>query len=889
MQWNRRYWNIIFKLYVKRAKRNPHLFIALIMGQLTLVIALTSITQAYFGNNRYAESTFTRWKKVQRQGRTIASLNNSCEFDEVTIPRVQQEITALEAQYQTGHNIQGNWKGIELQSLPSIQAQFIADYGHLIGDRNKSYNLKQCSDVICVMNAIYLDSSKLSGHLSYYWYLKTGSMLSMSNFVPGQSSKYPGEYNGKVHNHRDYLFSKVELVSFYKLAKSLPSNFLHNPLLKSIHKIPNNGPVLELTDAPNNCALSLPTGQIIINNNCMDNYQGKNAFYINVANQMAKYIDRQLGQEQKTSSISNGKTWPELGFWQKEEFWNNITHEYQYKWSAHLKSQNLIGLQALSSPSEYLTRLMANYRFAPEKLLQQTPPEITSFVSKNFYHQKSYSNEGLYKQYLSDAFDLWSQKEQILWGDCIKDHLKPEALGVGTRDLASDLEDPLFSCVERKVPLFVEDIISTIKKENFEGCSFFTNNDDKYYRVKFNESLNKLIRERVLLRKIEMKKFGEDVIVGQYVKNDFFKNIDPVSVFINCYQNDDKKDCYNKTLDAQIKVLIQEYNLNKAYVSNIKEDIKNIFNFERINEKANQVGKEFIAPYYSHVKFQARNLWEECKSSGAGSSSTIKLPMLFTGRKHFVNAKFLNCINDGIDESLNEVVSVNAFQAVADEKVQFSLNKNEKQFALSFLKPKFLQTLNNLLDEQVKYEKSKLSEYFTKNQKNLISKISESTTDFLEVVYSQEHLDQLCLEKVKEHYPENYFFQTKKEINTKFGRTICSKYAKTPEISSSTNKLFRKRWKEHVEFTKDIFLTGFKEKTFDCYNDYPITGRRDPQREQMRSSCINLAFEQSLSETIDEWKQSDNVEYFINRKKELFSRFSNSKQQFIQLALNHEL
>ena len=891
MQWNKRYWNIVLKLNFRRAKRNPHLVLALIMGQLTLLVAIGAMTQAYFGKSRFAESTFTHWKKVQKQQRSIASVTDSCEFDEITVQRIQQEIATLEAQYQTGHNIQGNWKGIELQSLPSIQAQFIADNGHLIGDQNKSYNLKNCSDVICVLNAIYLDSSKLSGHLSYYWYLKTGSMLSMSNIIPGQRSQHPGEYDGKVHNHRDYLFSKVELISFYKLAKSLPSNFLHNPLLKSIHKIPNNGPVVELTDAPNNCALSFPTGQILINNNCMDNYQGKNAFYINVANQMAKYLDRQIGNDQKTTSVSSGKDWPQLGFWQKEEYWNNMTHDYQYQWSAHLKSQNLIGLQALSSPSEYLTRVIANYRFAPETLMQQTPPEITNFVAKNFFHLNAYSDQGLYEQYLNESFDLWSQKEQILWGDCIQDHLKPEALGNGTRNLASDLEDPLFSCVERKVPLFIEDIVSTIKKENFEGCDFFSNTDHQFYSQKFHESLDKLIRERILLRKIEMKKFGEDVLIGQIVKNEFIQKIDPVSVFVNCFkfQNGDREKCYTKTLDAEIKVLLQEYEINNEYASNIKSDIGNIFNYDRIHKQTNEVGKQFIAPYYSKVKFQARELWEQCKADGPGNLTSIKLPMQFSGRKHYVNAKFLNCINEGIEDSLEEVVNVKAFQKVQDQDIQFALNTSEKQFALSFLRPKFLQVLNNLLDEQVNYEQSYLSDYFTKNQNVFLNKLGESTEDFLAKVYSAEHLDQLCLDKVKEHYPENYFFQTKKEISNKYGRTICSQYAKQTEINTATTKLFNKRWQEHMEFTKEIFLTGFKEKTFECYNDYPVTGRRDPQTEQMRITCIEGAFQQSIYETIQEWQDSENVTYFKNRKKELFSRFTNSKQQFIQLALNHEL
>lgn len=884
MQWNKRYWNIVFKLYVRRFRKSPHLIIGLLMAQVTFVVATVSITHAYLGKPRFGESTFTTWKKVQRQNRKIASSTSfACEFNEITIEKLQQEISALEAKYQTGHNIQGEWKGIDLQNLPSIQAQFIADYGHLIGDQNKSYNLKKCNDVACVLNAIYLDSTNLSGYLSYYWYLKTGSMLSMSNIIPRQNSKYPGEYNGKVHNYRDYLFSKVELESFYKLAKSLPSNFLHNPLLKSIHKLPNNSPVVESTQNPNHCALSFPTGQIVINNNCMDNYQGKNAFFINVANQMAKYLDHQV------SSVSSSSEWHELGPWHKEEFWSNENNKYQYQWSAHLKPQNLIGLQTLQSPSEYLTRIIANFRFAPEKLMQQTPPEISNFVAQKFYHQNNFTEQGLYKQYLSDAFDLWSQKEQILWSDCIKDYLKPQALGQGTRDLASDLEDPLFSCIESKVPLFIENIVSNIKKDHFEGCNFFSNSDRKYYSDKFNQSLDKLIKERILLRKIELKKFGEDVLVGHIIKNDFEKKIDPVSVYINCYSSENKQHCYNKTIDSEVKVLLKDYIISSDYALNIKSDISNIYNFNRIDKRTNEIGKQFTAPYYSQVKFKARNLWEQCKSSGPGSYYDIKLPMEFTGNKYYINAKFLNCINNGIEGALDEVMSYKTFQKVDNNEIEFTLNDQEKKFALSFLKPKFLQTLNNILDEQVVQEKSYLNKFFEKNQSTFLTNLNEYKDDFLEVVYSADHLSKLCLEKVKDDFPTEYLFQTQKQIDTQYGRSICSQFAQKPEIVTATKSLFKKRWEEHMESTNEIFLTGFKEKTYECYNDYPITGRRDPQTDQIRVSCINLAFENSLIETIDTWKNSENVEYFFSRKNELFGNLKHNKQKYIRLALNHKL
>ena len=157
MKLSKRAFKIYFKLYWRAVKREPHVGIITFMFVFTFSLSGFMGFDAWKNHDRYASSTFTKWNDFQNRyiERNIANAGEVCQGKDIRFNVIDSEIKELEKQYETGHVIEGNWYGVDLKTLPSIQAQMLADFGHLIGDQNKSTQYKECSEVVCIFNKIY--------------------------------------------------------------------------------------------------------------------------------------------------------------------------------------------------------------------------------------------------------------------------------------------------------------------------------------------------------------------------------------------------------------------------------------------------------------------------------------------------------------------------------------------------------------------------------------------------------------------------------------------------------------------------------------------------------------------------------------------------------------
>jgi hypothetical protein len=186
----------------------------------------------------------------------------------------------------------------------------------------------------------------------------------------------------------------------------------------------------------------------------------------------------------------------------------------------------------------------------------------------------------MFNQYFDQTVKESSRKEASLGRSCFDKHLNEKTLNGGKRDLASSIEDPLFSCVERKIPEFVQEVVEAIKKDNIEGCRFF-NDQNQYGHVskRYYEVLDKFLMERILQRKIELKNHGVEVLSGQQAKEDFLAKVDPSSVFINCYNSEDSKACYEKTIKAELTQVLNHHRDISDYYRKIVKEVFSDFSF----------------------------------------------------------------------------------------------------------------------------------------------------------------------------------------------------------------------------------------------------------------------------------------------------------------------
>jgi hypothetical protein len=559
----------------------------------------------------------------------------------------------------------------------------------------------------------------------------------------------------------------------------------------------------------------------------------------------------------------------------KKNIFNETIKRYDSKWRAHIRQKNMINDEAAKSPSQYLSQLVAHYRYDSQKFYHKTPQDIAEYISDEFYNNVSYNGVGLYRQYLSQASNEWSQKELHLWTDCVNQYLQPSNLGEGTRDLASDLDDPLFSCVEEKTPGFIQEVVDNIQKNNFEGCRFFTDEYYNHYREKFHSSLNKLLKEKILQRKLELKKYGEDVLIGQVIKDKFLQKMDPVSIYVNCFQKEKPRNCYNNVIkDHVTQLLKKQKGVSKHYQETIKNDMVEIFSFDKVASQTSKIGKRFITPYYSQVRFQSKNLWETCKKEGMFTRANLNYPLDFTGGKYFVNKALINCVNDGIGPRLENILAQGAFHWKDHKKMSFKLNTAEKEFALSFLKGKFIQVLNNILDEDVNHEHRYLENFFANHSSKALYNVEQNGEELLKQAYSKSHYQKLCLEKVQKFYPKNYFFHSAKKLDDQYGRKICSEYLAKPKIQKKTSMQFAQRLEQHKQLVQNIFKREYNSLKRECNKDYPVNNAANFKNKKELANCLESAFNTAISETLHDWQGHSQHKHFKEYRSEIFSHLT---------------
>lgn len=890
MKLSSKYFRVIFKLYLRSLKRTPHTAAVTAMALITLSLTSFISYDAYINHGRFSQSTFSKWNNFQKKltGRNIAGAQTAqCEYNNVNLVNLKQEIKMIESQFETGHFIEGNWYGVNLRSIPSIQAQFLADFGDYIGDKNQSQNYTNCNDVVCILSTLY-NGDEEAGYLAYYWYLKTGSMISMSNKIPGQKSDLPGTYSDRKHLTKDYLFTKDELRNFFVLAKSLPEKFLHNPLLKSIHKVPNNSKLENY--AKGECTISTSNGHILINQDCLGHNNDLQKFLLTISTQMAKYIDLYEGRKNSYASISSSTDWLDKSLWVKDEFFDINRSKYQNKWLSHLQGNQFVSKKAKTHPALQLAELMSHYRFKPGVFRNNTPADLQRYIKTSFFNGQNFDGNGLYKQYIKTAVNEWSKNEVNLWSDCFDKYLNEDEMGDSPRDLASQVDNPLFTCVEKKVPTFITNVVAKIKNENFEGCQFFSDTEKfGHLSNQFHSVLDKYLQEKVLKRKIEFQNHGMEVLLGQEIKQEFITSVDPSSIFINCYGNDHKEDCYNAKMTSEVTKLLNQNHreLSEYYKKIIKGDVLQLFPYNVTARNTNKIAKKYITPFYSKINFAAKYLWDSCKEDESFSTTQkINLPMKFTGGIHFVNAKLLNCINAKIEDELYEIVSLGAFHEQDEEMVEFKLNTNEKGFALSFMEGKLVQILNNILEEEVSFEKKKLAQHFSKANGKIATNLTQDK-DFFDDVYSYIQVKDKCLERVTDYYPESYYYKSTAQIDSGYGRKICSTIIATPEIKKSLTTKVEVRWNENKALAEEFLDEYFEDFVDDCNDDYPVTrGRGSMRNSRMRKICIEESYELALNDGMEEWKEDDNYEYFANKEQQIVNHLFGLKKSKVQNAIS---
>ncbi len=872
------------KLYKRSLKKSAFIqlssFAFLMFTGMIFYASVDSVVRT----DRFADSTFSSWNKLKSGKREIASSSEfSCKEDRFSIQAIKRQINIIQSKLVKTHKMTGEWKGIKLQNLYPTEALYLSEYGKEVGQFNRQYNFSTCGDLPCIINKVYGDKSEKAGYISYYWFLKTGTILSSSNVIPNQKTERSGFYQKTEVAYNDYLFTQEQLKKFYVMALSLPEKFLHNPLLRSIHKVPNNYPIEGLA-AKRSCMTSLPTGQIILTDRCMEKIKGKNGFFTNLTQQMASFIDQTVGKDIAKTSISNSHLWKDFSGWFSSEGFNTSNGDYYLKWN---RDQSEGVSQTGMNPSQQFTKLASLYRYDPTTFSNTVSSGVKDFFASEVFSNQMYDPEGLYLNFTKESIQTWSHKESEVWTYCFsknKDYVS-ELRGLAT--LSGDSR--LFNCANEKATEFVSEQILSLKKNHYEGCNFFNKVSYDQYSKKFLQTLKNFIDERILIMKLDLAKFKEQVVMANKAKMSLLSNLDPTNIYLTCYKKDNAQKCFSNHIRTSLSNKLNATGVSIPYKNQLLSDISKLFSFYDIKDRAESLAKNFSIPYYSKLSSSANGLWNSCKNESTSRTDQLNNDLTFTGQHQYISAALLNCVNKNLNSLVHNIVTTPIQMKSGKEAITFNLNDKERVFVQKILKARMTQTMNNILKSDVKFEKKSLDKFFKKNNELIMSDVLKKK-DFLKEVYSIVHVEKKCLALLTRYYPKKYYYHTTSELDKAYGRSICKNFLNDSEVQRKVKREIANKWQHHKEMKLDEFKEMFVSNVDDCNDAYPISqGKRNLRNSRMRRRCIEDSYEQVYGFVIDDWKESHFYNYFYDKESDLKRYLSRQRSDLVGRSIAGEL
>lgn len=820
---------IYFLKTLRFFKRKPEEFlIAIITLVVSLFFTAFELKENFKSQEKYI-SNFTKWHNELSLKRSIANFEEVQCLNILDTKYLKQEIKRLEANIKYGQEFNGNWQGVELNQLLPSEAKLLHDFGHLIGNKAFVQNFSSCDNVVCIFNEIYQDKDEVAGLYLYYWYLKTGSIIALSNVIPSQNSKFPGLYNDKKFSLQDYLFSKEDLQEFVQIAYALPEYLTYNPLLRSFIKIPDDK--FERTDI-NTCISIMRSGNVLINEKCL---RAEGNFKRKIIEAIISYHDLYLGENYKSSSVSTSSRFLKLGLWEEEPFLKEDL-SWTHKWISHVNQEH-------SSPQDFYQTLVRDYVYDLYSFKQKSSIEITRFIESDLFRGIGFDALTFSENILKESINNWNKKEISLWHECLTEHDGKFSLCYDEKDISS----------------FIHEETKKIA-HTAQGCQFLKDTHYEIGKKRYEKELRKYIQEKHIQHKFEIEFFKEKTLNYQNALLTFKKDIDPIFALIHCDQKKELKDCYEKFLSEKASAILNANHIqSKLLIDKGIKDMIALYPYELAIKNSKKMIEKFLSPYLMKSYFAAKEIVSSCKKLALRPHEKLHFPLIFSGGMRYIEATTLNCINDSLLEKIEDIA--------ASEK-RISLTRSEKKFVASKIKHYFTNSLEAILEREETNETQKLALRFENIQEEFLSRLKKADT-LIKESYSQDELEKKCLHEVSLQANQKIFYHSKNEIEEKFGKTICGVYLNDPMIKEKLQVEVQKKWQESLKWANETFQSVFSLETEKCQSRYPATSDAKFKNQRLKTICEKEAHQYAKQYTKSLWERRPEAKVFEDKMSEV--------------------
>jgi len=544
-------------------------------------------------------------KKITRE--IAGGTKRQCFKQLFSVKNLKNEVSEFEKKYERFEKVEGSWKHLDLKQLPIPQANFLLRFGDKIGKLPLADDVfKDCGDLVCVINRIYSDRNELAGFVHYLWYLKFGNMLSFDNFIPKQKSKKPGEYSNKEIPFENYLFLDDELYAFWKLSFLLDDPFLSLEKLVEIQRIPN-GEQFEQKSHRNFCGLSSPAGWITLTDKCLEiQNEGEGGYLFSaVTHELSHHLDYELGMKESNSNPrSLLPDYLEVSDFYLEEYIDEENFvQRNWKLKDDVKSVNDY---ASLSPQENFAELVSMFRLSGDELKEAISEKHYKFLRDKIFQGKEFLYE--------NSFEFMLQKRR---GDIFRFVLKDFS--------ECQMEE---ECFENKLDFLSEEFLAIIQREEPSGCEL---TESKKSREKFEETF-----KNFALEEIEAIR-SYDLTWDDYSKvKDMDLENKAILSYLKCYDENNKKDCYEKVSDQENLI------------------IRRLYPFESLDVSLKRKYKDLIFGMNQIILKNSKKIWDFCKIEGSDNSVEF-LSGPFVVSDGYMKSTQFSCLNKSIESSVDSI------------------------------------------------------------------------------------------------------------------------------------------------------------------------------------------------------------------------------------------
>lgn len=739
-------------------------------------------------------------------------LKIQCVKDVFSVEMLKEEVKELEQDYAEGEKIKGQWKNIDLSTLPIPQANFLKSFGDQLGDLTdpNRFQNSTCTDVPCLFNSLYGKDNHIAGYVHYLWYLRLGHLLAADNLVPLQLSDRPGIFDGKVVPFKDYLYSDDELFGLWRISHMLKEPFTSIAKLKEIQRVPR-GFKYEKAEFKSACGLASGAGWITLTDECLninDIYNGP--LYRGVIHELAHHIDFEEGEKKGKSYRSHEADYLKFAGMTLVEYVNEKQQKVR-QWKVD-PNAGVVSIYAPTNPQENYAESLTYFRIRGDQTYKSLTPEHLNFISTQYYDNQSYRNadliQGMFKNYNNETFQAVFQA----FKDCKNQTQSPASQYFKKGDFPSSVSPVMLNCIGVRASEISQHLKATFAVKEPEGCSVLNNRLQKF---DWDTTAKNHLKEK-------FKKYFETGPNGK----DYSSNVEAFygelnnktiarTAYVNCYGLEEEKSCFDSELKKVALQKSEQIGLTVDDSIQMAPLFTSLYNYQETKSESLQLYQTFIKSQMELIESEAENLWQNCRNINH-SDEDSPISGHFNIADGYLISSFYNCINSGLSQALMGVLrNINVGQ--------FKLEHPNEEIILSQkIKVEMTKKLSELYQsERIEEIERSITHTEDEYEKNL----QEVLNDFSWVQNLGD--DEKTLDDCKKHVfsllGDDWLFHQKKDLFSHYAQDkICSKVSGSLEFRNwleSSKDDFTEKFLTDID--QKILLKGHALAT-ECIKEYPV-------------------------------------------------------------------